>query len=204
MIASTREDGCIGVVVPHGVLFREGDEGKIRQGLLVGKDGVKGDLIEAIIGLPTSLFFNTGIAAAILVINKAKPAVLKDKVIFIDASADFENGKNMNQLRDEDITRITSAFKQAKKTLIDAGEQTTSSLKELLKSIEVEKYLRVVEMSEIIANDFNLNISRYIDTSIQEISVNIHNVLERSRHIEEKLAITDAKLSQMLKILGID
>ena len=137
-------------------------------------------------------------------INKAKPAVLKDKVIFIDASADFENGKNMNQLRDEDITRITSAFKQAKKTLIDAGEQTTSSLKELLKSIEVEKYLRVVEMSEIIANDFNLNISRYIDTSIQEISVNIHNVLERSRHIEEKLAITDAKLSQMLKILGID
>ncbi|MFA0026348.1 class I SAM-dependent DNA methyltransferase, partial [Vibrio sp. 10N.261.49.A5] len=86
IIASTKEDGRIGVVVPHGVLFREGDEGKIRKGLLVGKDDLAGDLIEAVVGLPPALFFNTGIAAAVVVLNKKKPAELKNKVIFIDAS----------------------------------------------------------------------------------------------------------------------
>ena len=203
MITSTREDGRIGVVVPHGVLFREGEEGKIRQGLLVGKDDFKGDLIEAVIGLPPSLFFNTGISAAIVLINKAKPAALKDKVIFIDASSDYEDGKNMNHLREGDINKIVTEFNKAKQTMIDAGEQTEESLVELLKSVEIEKYLRIVEITEINKNDYNLNISRYINSSEEETVINIHKVIQRSLEIQEELERIDAAISEHLSALGI-
>lgn len=108
MVSSLKEDGRMGVVVPHGVLFREGDDGKIRKGMLKGVNDFKGDLIEGIIGLPTGLFYNTGIAAAIILINKNKPTALKDKVVFIDASESFEVGKNQNKLRDTDIETVTS------------------------------------------------------------------------------------------------
>ncbi|TON14328.1 type I restriction endonuclease subunit M, partial [Vibrio parahaemolyticus] len=144
MIASTKDDGRIGVVVPHGVLFREGDEGNIRKGLLVGQDNIKGDLIEGVVGLPDKLFFNTGISAAVLIINKNKPAALKNKVIFVDASAEFGEGKAMSFLRESDITRITTEYSKAKQTLIDAGEQTEDKLSDLLNSVTVDKYLRVV------------------------------------------------------------
>lgn len=203
MITSTREDGRIGVVVPHGVLFREGEEGKIRKGLLVGKDDFKGDLIEAVIGLPPSLFFNTGISAAILLINKAKPAALKDKVIFIDASSDYEDGKNMNHLREDDIKKIVSEFNKAKKIMIDAGEQTAESLVGLLKTVEIDKYLRVVEITEIDNNDYSLNISRYIDSAEEEASINIKKVIQRSREIQEELERVDEVLSEHLSALGI-
>lgn len=203
MITSTREDGRIGVVVPHGVLFREGEEGKIRKGLLVGKDDFKGDLIEAVIGLPPSLFFNTGISAAILLINKAKPAALKDKVIFIDASSDYEDGKNMNHLREDDIKKIVSEFNKAKQIMIDAGEQTAESLVGLLKSVEIDKYLRVVEITEIDNNDYSLNISRYIDSAEEEASINIKKVIQRSREIQEELERVDEVLSEHLSALGI-
>ncbi|UMR69613.1 type I restriction-modification system subunit M [Escherichia coli] len=203
MITSTREDGRIGVVVPHGVLFREGEEGKIRKGLLVGKDDFKGDLIEAVIGLPPSLFFNTGISAAILLINKAKPAALKDKVIFIDASSDYEDGKNMNHLREDDIKKIVSEFNKAKKIMIDAGEQTAESLVGLLKTVEIDKYLRVVEITEIDSNDYSLNISRYIDSAEEEASINIKKVIQRSREIQEELERVDEVLSEHLSALGI-
>lgn len=203
MITSTREDGRIGVVVPHGVLFREGEEGKIRKGLLVGKDDFKGDLIEAVIGLPPSLFFNTGISAAILLINKAKPAALKDKVIFIDASSDYEDGKNMNHLREDDIKKIVSEFNKAKKIMIDAGEQTAESLVGLLKTVEIDKYLRVVEITEIDNNDYSLNISRYIDSAEEEASINIKKVIQRSREIQEELERVDEILSEHLSALGI-
>ncbi|MGP2693773.1 type I restriction-modification system subunit M [Serratia nevei] len=203
MITSTREDGRIGVVVPHGVLFREGEEGKIRKGLLVGKDDFKGDLIEAVIGLPPSLFFNTGISAAILLINKAKPAALKNKVIFIDASSDYEDGKNMNHLREDDIKKIVSEFNKAKQIMIDAGEQTTESLVGLLKTVEIDKYLRVVEITEIDNNDYSLNISRYIDSAEEEANINIKKVIQRSLEIQEELERVDEVLSEHLSALGI-
>ncbi|MEZ8932174.1 N-6 DNA methylase [Vibrio sp. 10N.247.310.24] len=149
IIASTKEDGRIGVVVPHGVLFREGDEGKIRKGLLVGKDDLAGDLIEAVVGLPPALFFNTGIAAAVVVLNKKKPAELKNKVIFIDASEECDDSDKMSRLRDKDIEKITKKYNEAKQAVIDAGEQTAESLSKLLDSVAVDKYLRVVDMSEI-------------------------------------------------------
>lgn len=198
MIASTKDDGRIGVVVPHGVLFREGDEGKIRKGMLVGKDDFKGDLIEGVVGLPPALFFNTGIAAAVLIINKNKPAALKNKVIFVDASAEFGEGKAMNFLREADIKRITTEYNKAKQTLVDAGEQTEDKLSELLDSIAVEKYLRVVDIEEIKQNDFNLNISRYIDTSEEEEIIDIQKVLNHLVEIDSQLAEIDVSLSTQL------
>ncbi|EJF7198412.1 SAM-dependent DNA methyltransferase [Vibrio cholerae] len=203
MIASTKDDGRIGVVVPHGVLFREGDEGNIRKGLLVGQDNIKGDLIEGVVGLPDKLFFNTGIAAAVLIINKNKPAALKNKVIFVDASAEFGEGKAMSFLRESDIKRITTEYKKAKQTLVDAGEQTEDKLSDLLNSVTVDKYLRVVDIAEIQKNDFNLNISRYIDTSEKEETVCITSTLERLNEINEKLVDVDKDIQSHLKLLGL-
>ncbi|HHF3066727.1 TPA: N-6 DNA methylase [Vibrio diabolicus] len=198
MVASTKDDGRIGVVVPHGVLFREGDEGKIRKGMLVGNDEFKGDLIEGVVGLPPALFFNTGIAAAVLIINKDKPAALKNKVIFVDASAEFGEGKAMNYLRESDIKRITTEYSKAKQTLVDAGEQTEDKLSELLDAITVDKYLRVVDIAEIKQNDFNLNISRYIDTSEEDVRINIELVLSNLKSIDQELSEIDSKLSKHL------
>ncbi len=203
MVASTKDDGRIGVVVPHGVLFREGDEGKIRKGMLIGNDEFKGDLIEGVVGLPPALFFNTGIAAAVLIINKDKPAALKNKVIFVDASAEFGEGKAMNFLREEDIKRITTEYSKAKQTLIDAGDQTEDKLSELLDSVSVDKYLRVVDIAEIKQNDFNLNISRYIDTSEEELSVNIEQCLSKLRDIENELSTVEDNLYKHLSCLGV-
>lgn len=204
MIASTKDDGRIGVVVPHGVLFREGDEGKIRKGMLIGNDEFKGDLIEGVVGLPPALFFNTGIAAAVLLINKDKPAALKNKVIFVDASAEFGEGKAMNYLRESDIKRITTEYSKAKQTLVDAGEQTEGKLSELLDSVTVDKYLRVVDIAEIKQNDFNLNISRYIDMSEDEKIIDIKQSLKSIKLIDEKLFATDRELKTMLASIGLE
>ncbi|WP_345866714.1 class I SAM-dependent DNA methyltransferase [Shewanella algae] len=204
MIASTKDDGRIGVVVPHGVLFREGDEGKIRKGMLIGNDEFKGDLIEGVVGLPPALFFNTGIAAAVLIINKDKPAALKNKVIFVDASAEFGEGKAMNFLREGDIKRITTEYSKAKQTLVDAGEQTEDKLSELLDTVTVDKYLRVVDIAEIKQNDFNLNISRYIDTSEDEEIICVSESLRQLEKIDIQLEQLDIKLNSMLESLPVE
>lgn len=203
MVASTKDDGRIGVVVPHGVLFREGDEGKIRKGMLIGNDEFKGDLIEGVVGLPPALFFNTGIAAAVLIINKDKPAALKNKVIFVDASAEYGEGKAMNFLREDDIKRITTEYRKAKQTLVDAGEQTEDKLSELLDAVAVDKYLRVVDIAEIKQNDFNLNISRYIDTSIEEEIINLVKTRKNLQTIEAQLVENEAVLQSFLKHWGV-
>lgn len=138
MIASLNATGKMGVVVPHGVLFRGSSEKEIRKGFL------EDDLLEAVVGLPPALFYGTGIPAALLIINKAKPADRKNKVIFINGELDFREGKNQNQLRDEDVDKILSAYN-------DYADE--------------RRYSKVVEMDEIRENDFNLNIRRYADTS---------------------------------------
>jgi len=100
MISTINMQGMVGVVMPHGVLFRGAAEGKIRQGLL------EQDLFEAIIGLPPNLFYGTGIPAAILIFNRNKPAERKGKVLFIHAADEYEAGKNQNRLRRQDIEKI--------------------------------------------------------------------------------------------------
>lgn len=190
MLASLKADGRMGVILPHGVLFRSGEEGKIREGLLFGTDaasgGQPGDLIEAIVGLPEALFYNTTIAACVLVLNKRKPAALKDKVIIVDASQDYEEGKAQNSLRPEDIDRIVAAHRAA----FDQQK-------------EVARYSRVVPLQEIRDNGGNLNISRYIDTGEAEESVNVPATLELLSELEAEEAAVDDRLNRFLAEMGL-
>ena len=138
MIASLNNDGMMGVVMPHGVLFRGSSEKAIRQGIL------NDDLLEAVIGLPAALFYGTGIPACLLIINKTKPAERKGKVLFINSELEYEEGKNQNKLRQQDIDKIVQTFENFE---------------------EIKRYSKVVPLAEIEENDFNLNIRRYADTS---------------------------------------
>lgn len=138
MIASLNAEGKMGVVVPHGVLFRGSSEKEIRKGIL------EGDLLEAVIGLPSALFYGTGIPAALLIINKKKPVERKGKVLFINSELEYQEGKNQNKLRGTDIQHIIDVY--------DAYE-------------DERRYSKVVDMDEIRENDYNLNIRRYADTS---------------------------------------
>ncbi|NUN10334.1 MAG: N-6 DNA methylase [Ignavibacteriaceae bacterium] len=138
MIASCKSSGKIAVVMPHGVLFRGSKEKDIRVKLITS------DVIEGIISLPPKLFYGTGIPACILIINKNKPDDLREKIFFINADAEFAEGKNQNSLRPEDIEKIDYIFTN---------------------KIEVNKYSRTVGLSEIEANEFNLNIRRYVDNT---------------------------------------
>lgn len=190
MLASLRADGRMGIILPHGVLFRSGEEGRIREGLLFGTDAASGsqpgDLIEAVIGLPPALFYNTGIAACVLVLNKRKPASLKGKVIIIDASREYLEGKAQNSLRAEDIERIARTHKAA-------FEHQT----------EVENYCRVVTLEEIRGNDGNLNIARYIDNGKAEETIDLAATLSQLAALVEEEAQVDARLNGYLVDLGL-
>ena len=190
MLASLKADGRMGIILPHGVLFRSGEEGKIREGLLFGTDAANGnqpgDLIEAIIGLPSALFYNTGIPACVLVLNKRKPAALQGRVIIIDASCDYLEGKAQNILRSEDITRIANTYKAA------VQHQTG-----------VENYCRVVTLDEIRSNDGNLNIARYIDNGEAEETIDVAATLSRLNVLADEEAQIDARLNGYLTELGL-
>lgn len=138
MIASLNANGVMGVVVPHGVLFRGSSEKDIRKGI------IEDDLLEAVIGLPEGLFYGTGIPAALLIINKNKLITRKGKVIFINGELEYQEGKNQNTLRPEDIEKVVNTFNEAE---------------------QLKRYSKVATLSEIRENDYNLNIRRYADTS---------------------------------------
>ncbi|TSB47696.1 type I restriction-modification system subunit M [Alkalicoccobacillus porphyridii] len=176
MVSSLRSEGVAGVVMPHGVLFRGGAEGKIRQGLL------EADQLEAVIGLPANLFYGTGIPAAVLLFNRNKAEERKDKVLFIAAEDEFQEGKNQNALRDEDVQKITEAF--------NAFE-------------DIEKYAKVVSIDEIKANDYNLNITRYVDKLEEEEQLDIEAVLGELNELEAKHSEIKVKLDGYLQELGI-
>lgn len=190
MLASLKADGRMGIILPHGVLFRSGEEGKIREGLLFGSDAASGnqpgDLIEAIVGLPPALFYNTPIPACVLILNKQKPAALKGKVIIIDASANFGNDKVQNSLRVEDVARIVGSHKAAFEQLI-----------------EVENYCRVVTLEEIRSNDGNLNIARYIDNGKTEETVDLVETMAQLAALTEEEERIDRHLSGYLAELGL-
>ena len=163
--------------MPHGVLFRGSSEGKIRKGML------EEDLFEAVIGLPSNLFYGTGIPASILVLNRNKPEARRGKVLFIDASEEFKEGGNQNYLRDEDIENISTTF--------HAFE-------------DVEKYARVVPLDEIKQNDWNLNISRYVDTSEEEVRIDVAEAVQKLRELEQERSEADATMNRYLAELGYD
>ena len=172
--------GKVGVVIPHGVLFRGAAEGKIRQQV------INENLLEAVIGLPANLFYGTGIPAAIAIFNKGKKT---DNVLFIDASREFENGKNQNKLRPEDINHIVTVY-----------QQFTSG--ELEPGVAEEKYAFVATLADIQENDYNLNIPRYVDTFEEEAEVDIPAVQKEIDALETELAEVQAKMRDYLKELG--
>ncbi|MFZ5943205.1 MAG: N-6 DNA methylase [Bacillota bacterium] len=137
MIASLREDGKMATIMPHGVLFRGGEEKKIREGII--KEGI----LEAVIGLPQNLFYGTGIPACVLVINKVGAKDRKE-VLFINADREFKEGKNQNSLRPEDLQKIIHVYRNR---------------------LQVPKYSRLVPITELAKEEYNLNIRRYEDNS---------------------------------------
>jgi len=139
MIASLKPNGHMATVMPHGVLFRGGKEKLIREEL------IKNDVIEAIISLPSGLFYGTGIPACVLVVNKSKPDEFRDKILFVNADREYAEGKAQNKLRPEDIEKIDFVFTHKK---------------------EYPKYSRLVSKQEIVEqHDYNLNIRRYVDNT---------------------------------------
>jgi len=174
MLASAVEDsGRVGVVVPHGVLFRGGQEGKIREAV------IRENLLDAVIGLPANLFFGTGIPAALMIFDKAR--AVNRRILFIDASREFEQSTNQNKLRPQDIEKIVSTFKKRK---------------------SIDKYAYAATFAEIRENEFNLNIPRYVDTFEPEPEIDIAAVQKEIDEIEAELAKTRKKMSEYLKELG--
>ncbi|MEO8902619.1 MAG: class I SAM-dependent DNA methyltransferase [Polyangiaceae bacterium] len=175
MVSTTNTGGMVGVVMPHGVLFRGAAEGEIRRGLL------QEDLVEAVVGLPTNLFYGTGIPAAVLVLNRAKRSERKRKVLFIEASRDFKEGTNQNYLREQDVAKIVAAFRDF---------------------ATVEKYTKVVSLDEIEGNDWNLNISRYVETAEAAEIVDVGVALAKLRELEMKRTEAEVKMNACLRELG--
>ncbi|QTF93178.1 type I restriction-modification system subunit M [Halomonas sp. BM-2019] len=164
--------GRMGVVVPHGVLFRGSSEGKIRKQLI--DEG----LLDAVIGLPEKLFYGTGIPAAIMVFRKDRT---DDKVLFIDASREFVAGKNQNQLSDENVAKIVRTYQQRE---------------------EVDKYSHLASLEEIQENDYNLNIPRYVDTFEEEEEIDLMAVRAERHKLQQRLEELDREMEGYLKELG--
>ncbi len=165
--------GRIGVVVPHGVLFRGAAEGKIRQRM------IEENLLEAVIGVPANLFFGTGIPAAILLFNKGK---IHGDVLFIDASREYKDAKNQNVLTAEHLDKIVATYRAF---------------------ATVEKYAYRATPQEIADNDFNLNIPRYVDTFEEEAEIDLDAVKNEITALESQLAEVRKKMANYLKELGV-
>ena len=182
MIETARQKtGRVAVVVPHGVLFRGGAEGKIRQKV------IEENLLDAVVGLPTNLFQSTAIPVAVLVFDRRREAggamTNRRDVLFIDASHEFQPAKTQNLLLEEHIAKIVETFKARK---------------------GIEKYARAVPITEITENDFNLNIPRYIDTFEAEEEIDIKAVQLEIDTLERELTGIKAKMKSYLKELGVD
>lgn len=177
MIATAIEGkGRVGVVVPHGVLFRGGQEGKIRQHM------IEQNYLDGVVGLPSNLFYGAGIPAALLIFDKSRTSKAKEDVFFIDASREFAQGTNQNRLRPEHIDKIVETFHQ--RTLID-------------------KYSHFASYHEIAENDFNLNIPRYVDTFEPEPEIDMAEVQQDIVRINKELAEVEIKMSAYLEELGM-
>ncbi|MEA1953132.1 MAG: type I restriction-modification system subunit M [Campylobacterota bacterium] len=173
MLASLNENGRMGVVLPHGVLFRGASEGRIRQQI------IEHNLLDAVIGLPANLFFGTGIPATILIFKKGRT---NTDVLFIDASREFDKDKNQNSLSLVHIDKILEAYKSRK---------------------EIEKYAHVATVEEMEENDYNLNIPRYVDTFEEEEPVDIEATKANIAKIEDELVEVKKQMQSYLSELGL-
>ncbi|QBP42687.1 type I restriction-modification system subunit M [Paenisporosarcina antarctica] len=175
MIYQLDDNGTMAVVLPHGVLFRGGAEGIIRTYLIEEKN-----YLDAVIGLPANVFFGTSIPTCILVFKKTRGS--EDSVIFIDASNEFEKGKNQNVLTDENVEKIVDIYK---------SRQT------------IEKFSYASRLDEIKKNDYNLNIPRYVDTFEEIEAIDLEVVSKRLKEIDDEIADIDVELTQYFRELGL-
>jgi type I restriction enzyme M protein len=172
-----KNTGTMAIVLPHGVLFRGSSEGKIRQKLL------ESGAIYAIIGLPSNLFYNTSIPTCIMVLKKQRKNAGDRSVLFIDASQEFEHGKNQNKLSDQNIADIVSMYKAR---------------------IDVEKHAHLATFEEIQSNDFNLNIPRYVDTFEKEPDINLSELADNIEATDKELQATEKELLKQIGELTTD
>lgn len=176
MIFQLSDNGTMAVVLPHGVLFRGQAEGTIREYLIKEKN-----YLDAVIGLPANIFYGTSIPTCILVFKKCREN--EDNILFIDASKEFEAGKNQNRLRDEDVDKIIEAY---------------------INREEIEKYSHVATLQEVEENEYNLNIPRYVDTFEEEEEIDIKQVQQELKEIDKQIEEVDKELNVYLKELGLD
>ena len=174
MIHQLDDNGTMAVVLPHGVLFRGAAEGVIRKYLIEERN-----VLDAVIGLPANIFFGTSIPTVILVFKKNRE---NNDILFIDASNEFEKGKNQNNLTDANVEKIVNTYVNRE---------------------VIEKYSYVASMDEIRENDYNLNIPRYVDTFEEEEPIDLVAVSERIKDIDKEIAKIDEELAVYLRELGL-
>ena len=177
MLGVTNAQGMVGVVMPHGILFRGGAEGKIRRGI------VEADLFEAVIGLAPNLFYGASIPVAICVLNRDKPRERRGKVLFVDAAQEgyFQPGKAQNYIEPEHIDKIVQAYRAFE---------------------DVERFAHVANLDEIESNDFNLNISRYVDTTEPVDVMSVEEALAQLREAEIRRDEAVARMDELLAEMG--
>lgn len=181
------DEGTMAIILPHGVLFRGGAEQRIREKLL--KDGN----IDTVIGLPSNLFFSTGIPVCILVLKKCKK---EDDVLFINASEHYKKEKRQNVLRDGKVDGVIDPKEPNDiQKIVDTYQNRPE---------KIERYARRVSMAEIEKNDFNLNISRYVSTAKPEVKINLKEVNAKIVEVEKKSAKALAEHNGYLTELGLD
>ncbi|MCF8365103.1 MAG: type I restriction-modification system subunit M [Bacteroidales bacterium] len=175
MIFHLADNGAMAIVLPHGVLFRGGAELHIRKFLIEEKN-----YLDAVIGLPANIFYGTSIPTCILVFKKCREN--PDDVLFIDASQHYEKVKTQNMLREEDIDKIVSAYRNR---------------------TEEDKYSKLATLNEITENDYNLNIPRYVDTFEQEDAIDLQAIADELKDMEKQLAETDSLIAGYCNELNI-
>jgi len=176
MLHHLSDNGTMAIVLPHGVLFRSGAEGEIRKYIVE-----KQNYLDAVIGLPANLFYGTGIPTTILVFKKCRKE--DQGILFIDASREFERGKNQNKLTDENIKKIFETYKSRKK---------------------IDKYSHRASLEEIVENEYNLNIPRYVDTFEEERLIDIRVVAKAIQKLDKEEGSLQGKIAGFCKELKID
>ena len=176
MLHHLDDNGAMAVVLPHGVLFRGAAEGHIRQYLIQERNW-----LDAVIGLPANIFYGTIITTCILVLKKCREQ--PEDVLFIDASAYFEKATNQNFLRDQDVDKIISTYRER---------------------LEEDKYSYRARLEEIKENDFNLNMPRYVDTFEEEEAIDLTAVAIELRQIDRDITEIDQTIKGFCDELGID
>lgn len=176
MLHQLDENGTMAVILPHGVLFRGGAEGEIRQYLIKERNW-----LDAVIGLPANIFYGTSIPTCILVLKKCREA--PDDILFIDASSGFEKAKNQNFLRGQDIDKIIETYRERR---------------------EEERFSHRAKLAEIVENDYNLNIPRYVDTFEEEEPIDLAEVTKALKANAESMTVIDEEIRAFCKELGIE